>query len=59
MAVTFAMMMIFAVTGKGERKMKWRKRKNWSKYVCPVCSFEFDKRHEDCPNCGAKMDLED
>jgi rRNA maturation endonuclease Nob1 len=33
----------------------WKKRKNWSKYVCSECSHEYEAVSNFCPNCGAKM----
>lgn len=41
------------------RHGRWKKRKNWDKYVCSECSGEEDMARHYCPNCGAKMDRED
>lgn len=41
------------------RHGRWKKRKNWDKYVCSECSSEEDMARHYCPNCGAKMDRED
>lgn len=40
------------------RHGRWKKRKNWDKYVCSECSSEEDMARHYCPNCGSKMDLE-
>lgn len=34
---------------------KWKKRKNWSRCVCSVCSYENGGETNFCPNCGADM----
>lgn len=44
------------------RHGRWIKRKTWNFHVCSECSFEtppYTSFMNYCPNCGAKMDLED
>lgn len=37
------------------RHGQWKSRKNWSRCVCSVCSYESGNEYNYCPNCGAKM----
>ena len=34
---------------------QWKTRKNWSRCVCSVCSWESGNSYNFCPNCGADM----
>lgn len=40
---------------------KWISNDEWWEFICSVCKKPFDsvKRYNYCPNCGAKMDLEE
>ena len=35
----------------------WRYKEHC--FRCPICCYECAKKLVECPNCGAKMDLED
>ena len=48
------------VHGKWERVIPTKSAAKWSiKMSCSVCHRQGYTHHKYCPNCGAKMDLED